>query len=325
MESTKSENKSRSKIEGPIDLLVNAWHTFRSHWKILTQILFLPFVYLIVVQLIMSLLFIDRHMPMSLGIIFSIIGIILYVGSIVLSITQIPTFILSLHEAHTEPHKKQTLEGQYKVGLKYFWWYVLLCIIAALVLLGSFAILIIPGIIMVVYMSTSTFSLVVDGKKSLDSFAESYSLVRGKWWPVFGRLLFLILVTVVAYFLFLGLFFVINLSVINLVGAIIAAIVSIVLGFLLLVLINSVSLIYLYGLFNSLKAARSHNASVKVFKGWIVGFLCVGVLALVFMLVAPVALVNYMPESNDRINSSFDRRVQSQSSRYAPRMDNQYR
>ena len=75
----------------------------------------------------------------------------------------------------------------YKESEKYFWPYLGVVIPAAVLTLFWTVLLIIPGIIFGVYYSFSLFALFFEDKKGLDALSKSKRLVKGYWWPVFGR------------------------------------------------------------------------------------------------------------------------------------------
>ena len=68
--------------------------------------------------------------------------------------------------------------------------------IMSLMLLGLFILLIIPGIIFAVYWGFALLVVVFREQKYMDALRYSKSLVRGRWWNVFGVIL---LITVLAF------------------------------------------------------------------------------------------------------------------------------
>jgi hypothetical protein len=69
-----------------------------------------------------------------------------------------------------------------------FWSLVWIGILSAVVFMGGFLLLIIPGIIVAVYISLSQMVLVNEGKTGLAALVRSHNLVKGNWWPAFIRL-----------------------------------------------------------------------------------------------------------------------------------------
>ena len=58
---------------------------------------------------------------------------------------------------------------------------------------------IIPALIFAVYYGFAQYILVAEGKRPFSAIERSYDLVRGYWWPTFGRLSLLALVGMLAY------------------------------------------------------------------------------------------------------------------------------
>lgn len=76
---------------------------------------------------------------------------------------------------------------------KYFW--TLLVSIAAAILVAlvvglGFILLILPGIYLAVGLAFTAFFVILDGKGPVESMSASRALVKGRWWSVFGTLLF---------------------------------------------------------------------------------------------------------------------------------------
>ncbi len=69
-------------------------------------------------------------------------------------------------------------------------------ILQGLVTFGAFALLVIPGIIMSVFLVFSTYFALLDHKQGLNALLASKEYVKGYWWPVFGRIIVLILVAI---------------------------------------------------------------------------------------------------------------------------------
>jgi len=91
---------------------------------------------------------------------------------------------------------KMSLGQALKGGMKYFWAFLGLIIVAGLALMGLSLLLIIPGIIFGVYWFFSAFVLVGENKGIIDSMKRSKAIVKGMWWKVFGYLLLFILITI---------------------------------------------------------------------------------------------------------------------------------
>ncbi len=83
-------------------------------------------------------------------------------------------------------------EGWHKLGSFCWLWTV-----QGLAVVGGFAFFLIPGIVLSISLSMATYSLAVDDQRGMRALLHSRAMVRGHWWGVFGRLLFISLVSMV--------------------------------------------------------------------------------------------------------------------------------
>lgn len=66
---------------------------------------------------------------------------------------------------------------------------VFVAFLETVVILGGLILLLVPGIIFWVWFAWSQMAAILDDKKGLNALSFSRELVRGKFWPVFWRLL----------------------------------------------------------------------------------------------------------------------------------------
>ncbi len=76
----------------------------------------------------------------------------------------------------------------YVFAWKKMWGFVLLGIVLFLIILGGTILLIIPGIIFSIWFSFSKFIYLYDGLGIKESLQRSRELIKGRFWPVTGRL-----------------------------------------------------------------------------------------------------------------------------------------
>ena len=198
--SVNSVSSIPGQLEGPVNLFKSAWALFKANWKILISIIVAP----------MALMYIGQIFLVTGNLIMIIFAFILIIAGAIFSIPSQPAIINAIHRLSTEPGVKIDFKEQYKFGFELFWSLILLMIITFCVSLGSLFLLAIPGIIVVVYTSMYLISLTLDGKKGFEALVESYSLIKGRWWRVLGRLLFLILVYLVGAIVVFGIAFVVK-------------------------------------------------------------------------------------------------------------------
>lgn len=282
---------SLPKIEGPITLLENAWSLFVHNWKLLSAIVVVPSV----VNLAGSLLLSNDH------VVSVVVGIVLIICSIILSFVMAPAIIDSLHRLSSGASVALSVIGQYRLGLRYFWSIIFIVLIMLFIGIGSAILMLVPAIIVCIYTTLYMYVLVVDGKKGFGALTESYSLVRGRWWAVFGRSIFLI-----AVFAVIGILLAIILSLFGLsepVGVLDKTVVSVV-NIIFTAILAPVAMTYTYRMYASLKSSRTADVQVKIFKRFLVVFASIGVLVLIFLAsITPIVISKIVKAIKDNPDS----------------------
>ncbi len=263
-------------LEGPSALLKFGWNIFTKHWKVISVIVLIPSIIMYIGQLI----------ALSDSAIGGIIAFILFICSFIGSIVSMPAATQAVHRLSTDPATPISVKAQYRYGFSVFWSTILIFIIVVLVYMGSFTLFVIPGIIVLVFSVVYMFTFVVDGKKGFSAFTESFNLVRGRWWGVFGRLIVLLLVCfgigfvlgIVQYLL--GLIFGVTVSGRGMLDVSLGALlIQMVIGLLGTVVVSPIAFGYTYRLYVSLKATRLPAPEKSSFKGWLIAFLCLGIIS----------------------------------------------
>ena len=265
---------SLPKIERPFITLKSTWDMFVQNWKKLVPVAIIPSVatYLGTVFFSFGNIF------------FSILGIISVIAGVVLSIAAIAAMVKAVERLSIDPTAQISIKEYYKIGFNYFWSIIVVGIISGLVSIGGFVLLIIPGIIVSVFVAFYNYALIIDGKKGLSAFIESYQLVRGRWLAIFGRAMLVglvgLLVTLIAGII------------VSLFGGKEAPVaISGLVDILSRAIISPISVIFIYKVYSALKAVRQQDIDTKKFKGVLIGFSCVGALAIVSAVaITPVVM-----------------------------------
>ncbi|HNX11287.1 MAG TPA: hypothetical protein PKI61_04050 [bacterium] len=96
---------------------------------------------------------------------------------------------------------KADFKTNYKATRKIFWSGLGLSLLTGLLVLAWSLLLIVPGIIFWVFYSMSFFVFIFEGVRGYQAIKASKGLVKGYWWPVFGRYiyfgLFMIIVSII--------------------------------------------------------------------------------------------------------------------------------
>lgn len=100
--------------------------------------------------------------------------------------------------AIANPGAHPTIMSAYKPAIPLFFPFLWLGVLVSLIMLGGFVLLVIPGIIFSVWFSLSYFTFLIEGKRGWQALKASKEYVKGKWWPVFGRLVVVTIAMVAA-------------------------------------------------------------------------------------------------------------------------------
>ena len=85
--------------------------------------------------------------------------------------------------------KKIEVNKVFKNAWKIYWKFLLFSVVAGLIFLLGFALLIIPGIILLVWFTFSRFILIEKGMSIKESLLKSKAMVRGLFWKVLWRVI----------------------------------------------------------------------------------------------------------------------------------------
>ena len=274
-------------IKGPGILLREGWALFTNHSKVIIPIVIFPSV----LSIIANLLVMTKTLPLLL------IGILVSITGSIMSLVMIPAVVNATHRFSTEPGVALSFGKQYRFGFSLFWSIALVSIISVAVSLGSYVLLIVPGIIVSVYASFWLYALVIDGKRGFSALTESYSLVKGRWGSVFGRMFLVGLTLSIGWVILLGLAYLIGLltgipihtinesgrSIYTTNGYILVSIANLI-GYSIFF---PVGIGASYGLYNSLKATRQAEDTVSSAKfcTWLKVFIGVGIFAVLMIFV----------------------------------------
>lgn len=80
-----------------------------------------------------------------------------------------------------------------------YWWVM---IIAAFINFGGFILFVVPGVIFMVWLTFSSFVLVAEGLTGMKALEKSREYVRGHWWAVFLRLIFILALSMLVSWIF---------------------------------------------------------------------------------------------------------------------------
>ncbi len=260
----------------PSELLSSSWKLFKVNWKELALICVVPALVNLVAVIFGAT---------GIG---TIVAIPLMLFGAVLFIAVIPGLVDAVRKISADSLAKISFKEQYKIGLGLFWPFLLIVVIQTLSAMGAWVLFIIPGIAVSIYLSMTVFTMVVDGHRGFSALTESFALVRGRWWPVFGRILILALLNIAVS---------IALVIVTIPFSFAFGIVGkFVPNLLIYAIMIPFTFIYDYKLYESLKATRSTKGAGN-FRKWLIAFITIAVIAALAAIAAvPFAISNLLPD-----------------------------
>jgi hypothetical protein len=234
----------------------------------------------------------------DLGPLFEVLGNVLEIGAICLSF---PILILII----AQPSETTPLFDEiYKRTFKSVVSYISVLLLAIVVIVGGLSLFVIPGIIVVVLISLSLFVFVLERKTGINALIQSWKYVRAYWWQIAWRIVYLVLILITISFI-LGLVFLVLKALIS--GGVASALSTArvishgqSMGATILdQVLNSFfaipfSIIYLYGVYDVLRSFKPVAISVekeKQIRNTIVSLAIVGIIALVYIFMFRVSLM----------------------------------
>ena len=193
-----AETKNSTKKMDPIDdLLAKSWQTYCKYfWKFmgLLGIYVLPW---IAMAVIFGLYAVNKNVLASNAIAAGIVNVILSLlmiftiifGIIVYFSAQSGLFLLI-----KKAKEKFSIKQAFSEGKTYAWRYFILGLLAGIFVLLWSLLFIIPGIVASIYYTFAFWVLFCEGLRGRAAITRSKQLVKGYWWPVFGRLMLVSLI-----------------------------------------------------------------------------------------------------------------------------------
>jgi hypothetical protein len=212
-----------------IDLFKHAWGRYRAHAKKYIVILAPLFIVAFMLGLIgQANAETDSFsaMVLSLSVIAAIVGIMAEIAVIYSIMTE---------------DREVTVAEAYRKSTSIFWSFLLVQLLVGIIVSLGFIVFIIPGIYLAIRYSFAAFAVIGENKRGMDALNRSRDLVRGRWWEVFIRLIFILILSLVPF----AIFFFISPS--SVAGQILQNALSLMLA--------PFWILYIYGLYKALKSS----------------------------------------------------------------------
>lgn len=200
----------------PLGQLFNkSFETYKSKFQILTKISALNFLVFIVmapfIGFFVGLNFgaFFMHAPANLmsilvGTLFLLVGILI---AIILGAWISASLYFAVKDGSNQTKIKDIMPAAWKKAGSFFW----VLFLAGLFTILGFILLVIPGIIFMVWMAFASYIFVFEDIRGVAALKKSREFARGYWWPLFGRILIIIVLSmIISSIRFLGLGPIIN-------------------------------------------------------------------------------------------------------------------
>jgi hypothetical protein len=195
--------ENKEKLIKSFDLIVRSWQDYSKNFKKFVMVYlysllgFVPLLALIAVVAILGRFNVWEFLPVfaqiSLGFLFFLCFVVFLLLAVYYGTrAKIATFLL------VKNNYSPALEN-FKESQKYFWGFLGLSLLYLVVVCAWGFVFLIPALIFGIYYSFATYILVAEEKRAFSSMERSYDLVRGYWWPVFGRMLLLMLAAFIVF------------------------------------------------------------------------------------------------------------------------------
>jgi hypothetical protein len=180
------------------EILRDAFRLYARHWQNLIVIVAVIVVPLSIVQVLLSSLWIGEGLSteevrngvqVSTGtVVGGAFGGLVFFAISVLMWT-ILTGAITRAAAGTFLGRDLDIGESYRYGLARFWSIVLVGVLAALAIAVGFLLLIVPGFIVLTFLSCAIPALVIEDTRGREALRRSWNLVRGYGWHVFGTII----------------------------------------------------------------------------------------------------------------------------------------
>lgn len=172
-------------MRGPIMLLKDSWSIFTQNPKLFLGIYFIPATLVILLEMVG--IYTKYPGPPT--------GLEVLLMLIVMS-TIFAVFVLAgvaMIKAVSDP-TGVTIQEAYDFAQPFFFQYIWVSLLSTVIIGLGFLLIIVPGIIFTFWFAFSYYVLVFENKKGIAALKKSKEYVKGHWWAVCGRYLFLIFI-----------------------------------------------------------------------------------------------------------------------------------
>lgn len=192
----------KEKIIKSKELVKETWILYKENVIKFVEIFIYGLVGLIPMMLFFGLLtiylnFFSEKVSLSVNLIVAILSVVAFIVSlyfvILYSVRTKVASLLLIKNGFIDPKKN------FEAAKPYFVKFLGVSVLLFVLILAWGFLLVVPAIIFAVYYSFAKYILVFEDKRPFTSIEKSYDLVKGYFWPVFGRLALALLLAATAY------------------------------------------------------------------------------------------------------------------------------
>ncbi|MDA1334949.1 MAG: hypothetical protein O2794_02970 [bacterium] len=255
-----------------------AWDFYKNHYRAFASIV-MPLFLLNVAILLLD--FVTFSNPTVEKVALGTLTLILFVVSFIVGIA-IVLYIAKQEEGTTHIYSRSA---------KFLWAFVFVLLLQQLAVMGGFVLLIIPGVLTAIYLTFTSYMVIVEGKRGMDVLMGSWLLAKDYLGQIFVKMLFIGLVLLVA--ILLGL---VAITVINSGFLAVGVSSSVTGGFSGLLsiafqtfIMTPLSIIYMFSIYKALRAIKGEQVldgeyALHVRK-WLKIYMAIGAVVIFLMLV----------------------------------------
>lgn len=178
-------------------IIKNVWNFFKSNFKVLW-----PIYFVIGLSEALNRITSDKELSKYLDNMGEVPSLLINLVSFVISILAI-FFTIALFKSIFEIKNGQFsgVKNNLRYSVKRLWPYIVLTVVAGLAFIGSFALLVVPGLVLMVYLSFSVSVLFNEDKSPMESMLRSWSLIKEDALKVFSKSFTVFVILFIAYFI----------------------------------------------------------------------------------------------------------------------------
>ncbi|MSU54892.1 MAG: hypothetical protein EXS48_03640 [Candidatus Staskawiczbacteria bacterium] len=163
-------------------LFKKSFEFYKGKLYLIMVLALIPFANFVIISILNGIM--DYAPNKAFLLVVGFIWFLFFLVTLVVSVWIQATFFYLVKERDSVLDAKSLLKFSWKKLIPYSWVLFLMGIISIV----GFLLLIIPGIIVSVMFSMALYMFVFEDARGMQALYKSKDLVKGYWWPVFGRL-----------------------------------------------------------------------------------------------------------------------------------------